>query len=190
MAEINLMDRYPRSRSGTIDERGQPGDRCRSGATPASSARTTSTATASTATAATPITPASGKRRYSAFRDHYDLDDDDRVLDVGCAKGFMLHDFKELLPGLTVSGLDISQYAIDNAIETCGPSCRSATPRICRFRDNSFDLVTAINTIHNLALDECKQALREIERVSAVTLSSSSMPGATSESANGWSDGS
>ena len=34
------------------------------------------------------------------------------------------------------------------------------------YDDRSFDLVTSINTIHNLPLEECKQALREIERVS------------------------
>jgi len=28
------------------------------------------------------------------FRDHYCLADNASVLDVGCAKGFMLHDFK------------------------------------------------------------------------------------------------
>jgi ubiquinone/menaquinone biosynthesis C-methylase UbiE len=34
------------------------------------------------------------------------------------------------------------------------------------FEDNEFDLVIAINTIHNLEFDECAQALREIQRVS------------------------
>ena len=26
------------------------------------------------------------------------------VLDVGCGKGFMLHDFKEIMPGCSVAG--------------------------------------------------------------------------------------
>jgi len=34
------------------------------------------------------------------------------------------------------------------------------------FEDNSFDLVIVINAIHNLPLEECKQAFREIQRVS------------------------
>jgi ubiquinone/menaquinone biosynthesis C-methylase UbiE len=33
------------------------------------------------------------------------------------------------------------------------------------FDDNSFDLVISINTVHNLPFEECKQALREIQRV-------------------------
>ena len=34
------------------------------------------------------------------------------------------------------------------------------------FPDNSFDVTISINTIHNLELDECIMALKEIERVS------------------------
>jgi ubiquinone/menaquinone biosynthesis C-methylase UbiE len=33
------------------------------------------------------------------------------------------------------------------------------------FPDKSFDVAISINTIHNLARDDCGQALREIERV-------------------------
>jgi ubiquinone/menaquinone biosynthesis C-methylase UbiE len=34
------------------------------------------------------------------------------------------------------------------------------------YEDNFFDLVIAINTIHNLDKDECAIALKEISRVS------------------------
>ena len=34
------------------------------------------------------------------------------------------------------------------------------------YEDDSFDYVISINTIHNLDLDECKKALKEIQRVS------------------------
>jgi SAM-dependent methyltransferase len=100
------------------------------------------------------------------FRDHYGLADDASLLDVGCAKGFMLHDFKLLFPKMTVAGLDISEYAIENAIETMKPFLRVGDAKKLPFPDKSFDLVTAINTIHNLPLEECKQSLREIQRVS------------------------
>ena len=33
------------------------------------------------------------------------------------------------------------------------------------FSDNEFDLVISINTVHNLKLEKCKQAIREIQRV-------------------------
>jgi ubiquinone/menaquinone biosynthesis C-methylase UbiE len=33
------------------------------------------------------------------------------------------------------------------------------------FADRSFDLVIAINVVHNLPLDACREAIREMERV-------------------------
>ncbi|MGH9348786.1 MAG: class I SAM-dependent methyltransferase [Vicinamibacterales bacterium] len=100
------------------------------------------------------------------IRDHYGLYGDARLLDVGCAKGFMLHDFKELLPRLHVAGVDISEYALAHAMPDVRPYLARANARDLPFPDRSFNLVTAINTVHNLPLDECRQALGEIERVS------------------------
>ena len=100
------------------------------------------------------------------FRDYYRLADDASVLDVGCAKGFMLHDFKELMPNLTIAGIDVSQYAIEHAKESVGQFLRIGNARDLPYNDNSFDLVISINTVHNLPLKDCKQALREIQRVS------------------------
>ena len=87
------------------------------------------------------------------------------MLDVGCAKGFMLHDFKELMPNLTIAGIDISDYAIEHAIKTVKPFLRVGNARELPYEDNSFDLVISINTVHNVPLKECQQALREIQRV-------------------------
>ena len=50
-----------------------------------------------------------------AMAEHYGLKPGDKVLDVGCGKGFLLYDFTQLVPGIKVAGLDISQYAIKNA---------------------------------------------------------------------------
>jgi SAM-dependent methyltransferase len=100
------------------------------------------------------------------FQKYFDLSSESSVLDVGCAKGFMLHDLAELIPGIQVEGVDISEYAIANAIEDMKPFVRVADARKLPFRDKSFDVVISINTIHNLDREECAQALREIERVS------------------------
>lgn len=100
------------------------------------------------------------------FRDHYQLNENASVLDVGCGKGYMLHDFKELMPNLTIAGIDVSEYAIENAIETVMPFLRVGNSKELPYEDNSFDLVISINTVHNLPLEECKQALQEIQRVS------------------------
>ena len=100
------------------------------------------------------------------FKDFYKLNKNSSILDIGCAKGFMLHDFKKLIPGIKVSGIDISNYAISNCIETVKSDLRVADARDLPFEDNSFDLVISITTIHNFDIEGCKTALKEIERVS------------------------
>ena len=87
-------------------------------------------------------------------------------MDVGCAKGFMLHDFMKVIPGIMVAGVDISEYAINNAMEDIEPYVMIGDARKLPFPDKSFDLVISITTVHNLHLEECKQAVREIQRVS------------------------
>ena len=98
---------------------------------------------------------------------YYKLNSNSRILDIGCGKGFMLHDFYELIPGITALGIDISQYAIASALNDVKPFVQVGNAKSLPFADKSFDLVFAINTLHNLPLEECFQALREIERVSA-----------------------
>jgi len=100
------------------------------------------------------------------FKEYFDLNQDSSVLDVGCAKGFMIHDLSELIPGITVKGIDISQYAIDNVIEDMKPHVQVANAMDLPFPDNSFDVVISINTIHNLEREACGKALQEIQRVS------------------------
>ena len=100
------------------------------------------------------------------FRQHFGLTASSSVLDVGCAKGFMLHDLSQLIPGITVRGVDISDYAITHAIDDMKPFVAVGDARKLPFADKSFDLVISINTIHNLDRKACGEALREIERVS------------------------
>ncbi|MBN9089620.1 MAG: class I SAM-dependent methyltransferase [Reyranella sp.] len=99
------------------------------------------------------------------FQSHFGLKAGDSVLDVGCAKGFMLHDMAELIPGLTVKGIDISDYAIENALPDMKPHVQAGNAAKLPFPDKSFDVVICINTVHNLERELCGVALREIERV-------------------------
>jgi SAM-dependent methyltransferase len=99
------------------------------------------------------------------FCEYYGLRAGQRVLDVGCAKGFLLHDLEQVVPGLRTCGVDISHYALTHAMP--GLRLLRATADALPFADDSFDVVISINAIHNLDLARCKQAVREIERVSA-----------------------
>jgi len=101
-----------------------------------------------------------------SFKSFYHLTEQSSVLDVGCAKGFMMHDFSEMIPGITVKGIDISQYAIDAAMPSMQPHVQVANAIELPFADNSFDLVISVTTVHNLDRAECIQSLKEIERVS------------------------
>lgn len=100
------------------------------------------------------------------MQDYYKLAEDAAILDIGCAKGFLLHDFKELMPQCTVAGVDVSAYAIENAMESVKPFLRVASAERLPYPDKSFDLVISINSIHNLPLERLKTALQEITRVS------------------------
>ena len=98
---------------------------------------------------------------------HYDLAPDCRILDVGCAKGFMLFDFSLQLPHATLKGIDVSNYAIQHCKPEIAHCLSVADARQLPFEDNSFDLVMSVNTIHNLGKDGVRKALQEMSRVSA-----------------------
>ena len=100
------------------------------------------------------------------FKEFYGLTSDSSLLDVGCAKGFMLYDFSQAVSGITVRGIDISEYAIENAVEPMKDFVQVGDARKLEFDDNSFDLVISITTLHNFDEEECAVALQEVERVS------------------------
>jgi hypothetical protein len=97
--------------------------------------------------------------------EHFNLKRGDRVIDIGCAKGFLMRDLQQAVPGLEVWGLEISQYAIAN----CHPDVRGriarGTAQHLPFASDSVAAALCINVIHNLGYDACVEAVRELERV-------------------------
>jgi protein-L-isoaspartate(D-aspartate) O-methyltransferase len=96
---------------------------------------------------------------------HYGLKSGDTILDVGCGKGYLLHEFTRAVPGVNVSGIDISGYAIENSKEEVKPFLREGNAISLPYEDNTFDYVVSLGTLHNLYNYELKQAIQEIERV-------------------------
>ncbi len=97
---------------------------------------------------------------------NYDLTNDSSVLDVGCGKGFLLHEMKLLLPGLKVAGFDISKHGLENAKEEIKNELFIHSAQdLYPYQDNEFDLVISLGCLHNLRVFELETALKEIERV-------------------------
>jgi ubiquinone/menaquinone biosynthesis C-methylase UbiE len=95
---------------------------------------------------------------------HFDLKPGDKVLDVGCAKGFLVKDLLSL--GIDAFGIDISRYAVLNCEPEVVGRLQIGSAEKLPFPDHSFNAVLSINTLHNLPRDLCLMALSEIERLS------------------------
>ena len=97
--------------------------------------------------------------------EYYKLKPGDKILDVGCGKGFMLYDFAKLNPDFNIFGIDISKYAIENCIEPLKGKLQVGNAISLPYPDNHFDLVISINTHHNLDGEDIINAFNEVERV-------------------------
>lgn len=97
--------------------------------------------------------------------EHYGLTAESKVLDIGCGKGFQIYELTQVLPGLEVRGIDISDYAIKNGHPDVRHLIDLGTAARLPYEDKSFDLVFSINTLHNLNNCELDSALKEMERV-------------------------
>lgn len=96
---------------------------------------------------------------------YYNLKAGDRVLDIGCGKGFLLYELTQAVPGIEVAGIDISEYGIANAKDEVRPFLRVGHARELPYHDGAFDLVISINTFHNLEIVDLQAAVREMQRV-------------------------
>ena len=96
--------------------------------------------------------------------DHFKLNKGDRVLDIGCAKGFLVKDLLDL--GIDAYGVDVSEYALQNCMpETVGRLHLCSAEDIC-FPKDSFAAVLSINTLPNLDKLLIK-SFKKIENISS-----------------------
>ena len=98
--------------------------------------------------------------------EHFGLTENSSVLDVGCGKGFLLYEMKQILPGLTIAGFDISEHGLSQSREEIRDKlfhhkAQDSYP----YREDTFDLVISLGCLHNLRVFELENALKEIDRV-------------------------
>jgi len=97
---------------------------------------------------------------------HYKLNKKSKILDIGCAKGFMMYEFKKALPNCEIKGIDISKYCKKKAIKKMKKYIKVGTCEKLPYPSKYFDFVTSISTIHNVTKTGIKKSLKEIVRVS------------------------
>lgn len=98
--------------------------------------------------------------------DHYKLKPGQKVLDVGCGMAHLLYELTQVVPGLIVHGIDISEYALEHAKEEIRDRLQCGHAQSIPYEDDEFDLVISLTTLHNLKVYDLKKTVQEIERVS------------------------
>lgn len=96
----------------------------------------------------------------------YSLTSHSKILDVGAGKGYLLYEIQLLLPGIEITALDVSAYAIKNIHPDLSGKFILGDASKLNFENRYFDLAISLNTLHNLNLKNCISALSELNRVS------------------------
>lgn len=101
---------------------------------------------------------------------HLNIDDNETILDIGCGGGINVKRFNKMSPNGKVYGLDYSEVSVEKSIDLNESAIKEGEVEIIQgsvselpFEDESFDLVTAFETIYfwpNFAED-----LKEVNRV-------------------------
>lgn len=100
------------------------------------------------------------------FVEDFELNDNSRVLQLQCEKGFLLHEFRSVVPGIEVRGTEDSDYALGHLHEGLEDYVVKCRPVELGFPSKSFDLVIALGVVYTLTIRDAIDTLREISRVS------------------------
>ena len=96
----------------------------------------------------------------------YKLNNNSKVLDVGCGKAYLLYEIKKILPNIIIKGLDISNYGIKKAF----PSVKNFLfkhdiRKGLYYKKNAFDLVISLACLHNLEINHLTKVIKKIDYI-------------------------
>ena len=96
----------------------------------------------------------------------YKLKNNSKILDLGCKKGFIMKDFKMLLPNSKVFGVEDHKYPIINAENEIKKNIICSKYFRVPFKKNYFDFTIGFSSIYKYNLYEVVKTIKEINRVS------------------------
>ncbi|MDC0645057.1 class I SAM-dependent methyltransferase [Candidatus Pelagibacter ubique] len=102
----------------------------------------------------------SAKKFIKFFR----LKKNSKILEIGCAKGFLLHEFKK--KNMNVFGVDLSKYAVTKSHKAIRKNIKIQNVEDgIPFKNNFFDLVISKDTLPLIKKNKMNKVIREIIRV-------------------------
>ncbi|MDO8517083.1 MAG: class I SAM-dependent methyltransferase [Nanoarchaeota archaeon] len=80
------------------------------------------------------------KGAVKKMQEIYKINSNSSVLDIGCGKGFLLYDLQDMIPGIQIAGIDISNYAINHTMDGFGNYiAKNDTPHDYSFNSSCFN---------------------------------------------------
>jgi len=106
------------------------------------------------------------KKIASRICEEYKLGNKSSFLQLGCEKGFLLHDIKNIFTDINIFGLETSDYAIKNSMKDINKSIKKTNNYLkLDFADNKFDFILAIGVVYTHSISDAILCLKEIQRV-------------------------
>ena len=100
----------------------------------------------------------------------FKLNNNSKILDLGCKKGFIMKDFKILLPKAKVYGIEDHKYPIENAEIEIKKNITFSKYYNIPFKDGYFDFVIGFSSIYKYNFADVVKTLKEINRVAKKSL--------------------
>ena len=96
--------------------------------------------------------------------DHYKLNPNSKILEIGCAKGYLLYEFFRLK--MDVIGYDISRYAVDNCKEELKEMIFLGGVCDINESDRIYDLAIAKEVLSHMAIDDILFTINKLQNIS------------------------